>query len=162
MHRDLNVKNVLLHFPSLELSESQLEKPEYFQKLAKKRQKLLLSDLTSIQFEVLIADFGISFRQDNGRKADTICGTAQSIAPEVLHSDIDQRVDVWGVGVIYYMLLTNSNLFATPIQLKLGVWQISTEIDFSIEALRFMNEILTWDQNHRPFADKLVNHDYFR
>ena len=33
------------------------------------------------------------------------------IAPEALNPGFDQRVDVWGVGVIFYMLLTSSNLF---------------------------------------------------
>ena len=75
------------------------------------------------------------------------------IAPEALNPGFDQRVDVWGVGVIFYMLLTSSNLFSNFDELSLGSWSISTDLDYSIEAVRFLNEILTWNPNFRPYPD---------
>ena len=63
---------------------------------------------------MLIADFGISCLLKNQGLAHTVCGTIEVIAPEALYPGFDQRVDVWGVGVIFYMLLTASNLFTTP------------------------------------------------
>lgn len=64
--------------------------------------------------------------------------------------------------MIFYMLLTASNLFTTPEQLNSGTWSISTDLEYSIEAIRFLNEILTWDRNLRPFPDKLPHHIYFQ
>ena len=74
--------------------------------------------------------------------ADTPCGTIEVIAPDALKSGYDQRVDVWGIGVIFYMLLTFQNVFKNFEDLKLGKWSIPTSLDYSIEALRFLNEIL--------------------
>ena len=85
--------------------------------------------------------------------ADTACGTIEVIAPEALKPGYDHRVDVWGVGVIFYMLLTYQNLFNSLDQLESGEWSISTDSDYSIEALRFLNEILTSDKQKRPFPD---------
>ena len=85
--------------------------------------------------------------------ADTPCGTVEVIAPEALQPGYDHRVDVWGVGVIFYMLLTFQNLFSSLDQLQKGEWSISTDLDYSIEALRFLNEILTSDKQRRPYPD---------
>ena len=62
---------------------------------------------------MVIADYGISCRLDRRELAQTVCGTVEVIAPEALSPGFDQRVDVWGVGVIFYMLLTATNLFST-------------------------------------------------
>ena len=85
--------------------------------------------------------------------ADTPCGTIEVIAPEALQPGYDHRVDVWGVGVIFYMLLTFQNLFSSLDELYEGEWSISTDLDYSLEALRFLNEILTSDKRKRPFPD---------
>ena len=93
--------------------------------------------------------------------ADTPCGTLELIAPEALDSGFDHRVDVWGVGVIFYMLLTLKYVFNNLDELASGKWSISTELSFSIEAIRFLNEILQWSREYRPFPDELVDHPYF-
>ena len=54
-----------------------------------------------------ISNFGLSCQLENGREADTVCGTIEAIAPETFESTYDHRVDVWGVGAIFYTLLTN-------------------------------------------------------
>ena len=66
-----------------------------------------MSDLSSTSFEVRISNFGLSCQLENGREADTVCGTIEAIAPETFESTYDHRVDVWGVGAIFYTLLTN-------------------------------------------------------
>ena len=83
------------------------------------------------------------------------------IAPEALHPGFDHRVDVWGVGVIFYMLLTSGNLFSSVDELYSGTWSIPTDLDYSIEAMRFLNEILRWNRNARPYPDQLPYHNYF-
>ena len=44
----------------------------------------------------------------------------------------------------------------------MGEWSIPTTLDYSIEALRFLNEIVQYDKELRPFPDQLVNHPYFK
>lgn len=51
------------------------------------------------------------------------------------------------------MLLTLENVFSSPEELECGTWSISTELNYSIEALRFLNEILQWSRDFRPFPD---------
>ena len=60
------------------------------------------------------------------------------------------------------MLLTFKNIFGDFDKLNSGQWSIPTELDYSIEALRFLNEIVQYDKNCRPFPDQLTNHPYFK
>ena len=94
--------------------------------------------------------------------ADTPHGTIELIAPEVLEAGYDQRVDVWGVGVMFYMLIALDYMFDTKNQPSQGKWCISTNLDFSIEALRFINETVQYDRERRPFPNKLIDHPYFK
>ena len=129
--------------------------------MEKRRKKLVLSDLSQEEFSVKIADYGLSCRLEKQTLAETPCGTLEVIAPEALNPGFDHRVDVWGVGVIFYMLLTLGNVFSSPEELEYGTWSISTELNYSVEALRFLNEILQWSRDFRPFPDQLVSHPYF-
>ena len=153
IHRDLNVNNVLLHFPSLEPKEHELQDVKLVERMEMRRKKLVSSDLLQEEFSVKIADYGLSCRLGKQSLAETPCGTLEVIAPDALQPGFDHRVDVWGVGVIFYMLLTLSNVFSSPEELEYGTWSISTELNYSIEALRFLNEILQWSRDFRPFPD---------
>ena len=84
------------------------------------------------------------------------------MAPEAMEPGFDQRVDVWGIGVICYMLLTSSNVFLDEEQFNQGTWSISTELDYSIECLRFLNEALQHDREMRPFPDTIKEHPFLR
>ena len=50
IHRDLNVNNVLLHFPCLEPSQEELQDPRVLEKLAKRRKAIIKDDLLKEQF----------------------------------------------------------------------------------------------------------------
>ena len=43
-----------------------------------------------------------------------------------------------------------------------GKWYIRTDIDYSVEALRFLNETVVYDRERRPFPDRLADHPYFK
>ena len=77
----------------------------------KLKRKELVKDLTKVDFEVKITDYGLSRFLLQGELADTPCGKAEVMAPEAMEPGFDYRVDVWGIGVICYMLLTSSNVF---------------------------------------------------
>ena len=68
----------------------------------------MIMDLSLIKFEVKIIDYGLSRILPHGEFAETPAGTPELIAPEIEDMNYDQRVDVWGVGVIFYMCLTMS------------------------------------------------------
>ena len=126
------------------------------------KRKEFLTDLTKVDFEVKIADYGLARVLHKGELAGTPCGKAEVMAPEAMEPGFDSRVDVWGVGIICYMLLTSSNVFLNSEQFNQGTWSISTELNYSIECLRFMNETLQFDKELRPFPDALKDHPYLR
>ena len=123
---------------------------------------MLLKDLTKIEFDVKIADYGLSRILKEGELADTACGTPDVIAPEAKTKYFDHRVDVWGVGNICYTLITLRNMFADSKQHSTGKWFIQGEADYSIECLRFINELVQFDRDRRPFPDKLLEHPYLK
>ena len=59
---------------------------------------------------VKIIDFGFSKRVDEGTLLQTVCGSPQYVAPEILtlskSKSYTHAVDCWSIGVIMYMLLS--------------------------------------------------------
>ena len=80
---------MVLHLPKLEPTGTDLLDPiSYLKKLAAQRE-VLLSDLTKVDFQVKIIDYGLSKLLFNGMLADTPHGTIELIAPEVLEAGYD-------------------------------------------------------------------------
>lgn len=53
-----------------------------------------------------LADFGLSKVMDAAAVLETQCGTPGYVAPEVLKGEgYDEKVDIWSIGVILYILL---------------------------------------------------------
>ena len=82
-----------------------------------KPENILLSDKTR-EAHVLIADFGLGrFISQAGQQMDTVCGTHHYLAPELVRCDrgdqetYDQSIDVWGVGLIMFIMLFGYNPF---------------------------------------------------
>ena len=58
--------------------------------------------------EIKLGDFGLATKLDfDGEKKNTICGTPNYIAPEILEgkSGHSYQVDIWSLGVIIYTLI---------------------------------------------------------
>ena len=109
IHRDLNVNNVMLHLPELEPTEEDLQDVDKYKKKLYQGREELLKDLITVKFQVKIIDYGLSRTLDPGSVAETPCGTRELVAPELIRGvGYDFRVDVWNVGVIFFMLLTCS------------------------------------------------------
>jgi len=65
-------------------------------------------------FRVVISDFGLSKLFGRGELMTTSCGTLHYAAPEVLqHREYNEACDIWGFGVVAYVLLTGSFPFAS-------------------------------------------------
>lgn len=61
------------------------------------------------EFDIVIADFGLSTRLDNSSILFHHCGTPGFIAPEVLNYSknfpfYNEKCDIYSVGVIFYIL----------------------------------------------------------
>lgn len=153
----------MLHIPELEPDEEDLQDlQEYkYEKLQWLREEKL-KDLINTKFEVKIIDYGLSRTIAPGSVAETPCGTRELVAPELIGgTGYDFRVDVWNVGIIFYMLITCAVPFQTEVARDNGVWSLPLNLDVSIETLRFLNETIQYNPKFRPFPDQLMAHPYF-
>jgi len=79
-----------------------------------KPENILCSDEEE-HFRVVISDFGLSKLFGRGELMTTSCGTLHYAAPEVLqHRQYTEACDMWGFGVVAYVLLTGSFPFSGP------------------------------------------------
>jgi len=62
---------------------------------------------------IKVADFGLSKEFDDNNKAlETMCGTPDYVAPEVLRGNgYTNAVDIWSIGVVTYVMLCGSPPF---------------------------------------------------
>jgi len=120
---------------------------------------------------VKIADFGLSkiFAGANGEPLQTSCGTPGYVAPEVLTSDsYDEAVDMWGVGIITYILLAGYPPFYADDDTQLFEKIMHVEYDFDDEcwddvsdlAKNFIQQLLVQDPKKRLTAEMALKHKW--
>jgi calcium/calmodulin-dependent protein kinase I len=117
---------------------------------------LLLSNDDNIR--VRIADFGYARRVHTSESLTDRVGTPSYVAPEVLKNlPHDQRVDVWSLGVVVFVLLVGyppfleGNQEALFHKIRNGEW-VFYEDDWkhiSNEAKEFVQRVLVVDPNER-------------
>ncbi|CAD8146201.1 unnamed protein product [Paramecium octaurelia] len=135
-----------------------------------KPQNLLLRYQGNIT-DLVIADFGLSDEYNiRGEYIFSRCGTIGYIAPEILRNEIyDFKVDVFSVGVIMFMLLTDSSPFFGKDTNEVIRSNLQCNIDFeqlkkakiSTHAYDFVKCLLEQNQNQRPTAQQALQHDWF-
>ena len=111
--------------------------------------------------QVKIIDFGLSKKLIDLNNTPNL-GTDLHRAPEVEEGNYEHRVDVWGLGLIFYCLLNGALMFSNDIQERWGKWYINKYANYSIEALRFIHETVLHNKELRLEAEQLQEHDYFR
>lgn len=135
---------------------------------------LLVSDDESRPL-IKITDLGLSKFVDFTTHLKTFCGTPQYLAPEVMFSRVrgngiyDNKVDMWSLGVILYILLCGSPPFNPMHPNKTLVQQI-TDGDFSFpesqwgsispEAIDLVTQLMTVDPKKRLGAAEALIHPW--
>eukprot|EP00586_Coscinodiscus_wailesii_P023805 CAMPEP_0172502342 /NCGR_PEP_ID=MMETSP1066-20121228/159044_1 /TAXON_ID=671091 /ORGANISM="Coscinodiscus wailesii, Strain CCMP2513" /LENGTH=881 /DNA_ID=CAMNT_0013277559 /DNA_START=75 /DNA_END=2720 /DNA_ORIENTATION=- len=61
--------------------------------------------------QLKMIDFGLSKHFESGEVQHEAVGTPYTVAPEVIRGGYDERCDVWGIGVITYLLLSGDPPF---------------------------------------------------
>jgi len=121
---------------------------------------------------VTLVDFGFMTKANEFNSLFTRCGTPGYVAPEVLADKYyDIKVDVYSLGILFYILLTKVNPFNHKSYSKLIQKNKSGSIDFqlleSIDSelkpliIDAVTSMLEKDVTKRPKASELLNHKLF-
>eukprot|EP00551_Chaetoceros_affinis_P007316 CAMPEP_0203676442 /NCGR_PEP_ID=MMETSP0090-20130426/24550_1 /ASSEMBLY_ACC=CAM_ASM_001088 /TAXON_ID=426623 /ORGANISM="Chaetoceros affinis, Strain CCMP159" /LENGTH=545 /DNA_ID=CAMNT_0050542985 /DNA_START=161 /DNA_END=1798 /DNA_ORIENTATION=+ len=117
--------------------------------------------------ELKMIDFGLSKHFKSGDTHHEPVGTRYTIAPEVLRGSYDEKVDIWAVGVITYLLLSGDAPFGGCCEGE-NVVDIRRKIlnaDFAFEpeeywlhvssqARQFISKLLVSNPKNRPTAEE--------
>ena len=77
-----------------------------------KPENILLESKDKNNLDIKISDFGFSCFFDPQKGLDLVLGSPLYMAPEIiLNKNYNEKVDIWSIGVISYMLLTGRNPF---------------------------------------------------
>eukprot|EP01120_Amphizonella_sp_Union-15-10_P007060 TRINITY_DN2347_c0_g4_i1.p1 TRINITY_DN2347_c0_g4~~TRINITY_DN2347_c0_g4_i1.p1 ORF type:complete len:272 (+),score=68.08 TRINITY_DN2347_c0_g4_i1:278-1093(+) len=118
---------------------------------------------------VKIADFGLSKVFSGDEELMTSCGTPGYVAPEVLMCETyDKSVDMWGIGIITYILLAGYPPFYAESDTALFEKIMNAEYDFDDEcwddvsdlAKDFIRHLLAKDPNERLSAPQAIKHPW--
>jgi len=93
--------------------------------------------------DVKISDFGLSRIVGDGSFLQTMCGTPQYLAPEIInnteHKGYSKKVDVWSLGAILYFMLSGAPPFDDSKPVSLFEQVRSGVIDFSQQVWKDVN-----------------------
>lgn len=123
-----------------------------------------------------ISDFGLSrlhresnFRARESEYAHTLTGTLAYVAPEVFGGTYDAfRADIWSVGCIAYVLLTQNFPFGSTndphaLEGRIRSGEVSTmPPHVSAEAKSLCLWLLSPRPEERPTLDEVAQHDFFK
>lgn len=113
-----------------------------------------------------LIDFGLAKRFTPGIPSRTKAGTPNYIAPEVLTGKYDEKVDIWSIGVIVFLIVSGKHPFTgktiDQVLTKVKGASFSTDDKYwkgiSTEAKTFVQSCLQKTALARPLADKMLRH----
>eukprot|EP01062_Namystynia_karyoxenos_P007009 TRINITY_DN1245_c0_g2_i1.p1 TRINITY_DN1245_c0_g2~~TRINITY_DN1245_c0_g2_i1.p1 ORF type:complete len:334 (+),score=131.08 TRINITY_DN1245_c0_g2_i1:100-1002(+) len=114
-----------------------------------------------------IADFGFSRLLNNQQLLQTVCGTPNYMAPEVLKEQgyDGKKADLWSSGVILYAMMAGYLPFDDPNmnvlcdKIEAGDYRMSRK--FSDTAKDIIGKLLTVDPAKRLCMEEITVHDFF-
>jgi serine/threonine-protein kinase Chk2 len=165
-HRDIKPENVLV-----------LREPS-----DDDRRRPFLMPLGASRLRVKLTDFGLSRITDEKQYMQTICGTPQYLAPEVIRmsplnsqleevkkSNIklgyDKGVDMWSLGAILFVILTLQQPFEDDDlanNILAGRFAFPSHVHISAEAKELVTGLLTVDPAARFTIDDVRRHPWIR
>ena len=126
--------------------------------------------LLSKKMEVRLCDFGLAI-ENGGDGQQTICGTPNYIAPEVLirknNNLYSFEIDIWSFGVILYTLLFHKTPFENDIKGKTKfniinvIYNFPNNIHVSDDAKDIIMKIFVKEPYLRPKIEEIKSHPFF-
>lgn len=123
---------------------------------------------------IRLIDFGLSKHfEHEGIKHHESVGTPYAVAPEIIKGEYDEKVDVWAIGVITYLLLCGESPFGgmdgeSLVDVRQNI--LDGVLDFepsyiwenvSDSAKNFVRSCLTVDPEKRPSASEIQKDEWF-
>lgn len=134
-----------------------------------------LFDVEGPNAELKMIDFGLSKHFQLGETHHEPVGTRYTVAPEVLHGEYDEKVDIWAIGVITYLLLSGDAPFggccedesATDVRKSILSANFSFQPEenwkhVSQQAKDFISMLLVEDSSKRPAAEECQSSEWLR
>ena len=138
-----------------------------------KPENILLSNEKATQIK--ITDFGVSRCVEESSVMQTLCGTPQFLAPEVLSNHrkasgagYGKEVDAWSLGAMLYVMLSARNVFdgdspqAIMAKIRAGVLRYPDNLfgDKSAAVMDLLRRLLTVDPSKRITIQACINHPW--
>ena len=136
VHRDLNLKNILVKYENI-------EKTKYILKLA---------------------DYGISKAMVDISKLHTQKGTLRYMAPEVMNGEYKEKCDLWSLGIIIYLLYFNDYPYSgdQPMALYNQIQESDIKVQTDNDDLNdLIKNLLNPDEEKRLNWNQYYNHRFF-
>lgn len=97
-----------------------------------KPENILLESKDQESLEIKISDFGFSCFFDPKKGLDLVLGSPLYMAPEIIEAKVyNEKVDIWSIGIITYMLLTGRNPFPGSNKAEVKNMIVSNPINFN-------------------------------
>ena len=126
--------------------------------------------LLSEKMEVRLCDFGLAI-ESGGDGEQTICGTPNYIAPEVLirknNNSYSFEIDIWSFGIIIYSLLFHKTPFEaenkgkTKFNIINVIYKFPNNINISDNAKDIIMKIFVKEPYLRPKINEIKAHPFF-
>eukprot|EP00977_Amphora_coffeiformis_P013846 scaffold3759_cov169-Amphora_coffeaeformis.AAC.9 len=117
--------------------------------------------------ELVLIDFGLSKHFEKGQHLNDAVGTPYTVAPEIIRGDYDEKVDIWALGVLSYLLLSGETPFgglddeeASEVAKRISQCKLGFEPSYvwdgvSDSAKNFVRSLLTLDSEQRPTCKQI-------
>lgn len=130
----------------------------------------ILHEHESVGGEIKLCDFGASTLFRMGVTMRKVLGSVVYMAPEVLEGHYTQSCDLWSLGVIMYMLLSNAPPFYGPTEDELieKIFEANVSFDepvwqqVSPEAKALIRKLLNPDATSRYTASQVLAHPWIK
>ena len=178
IHRDIKLENILINFPYNNFGGDADAMCSYALSTNPKTilKEHYLNDFKDM--EIKIADLGYARELEGAGVASTVCGTPITMAPDVLEiynnnqtgnkniNKYNEKADLWSLGSIMYELLVGTPPFlasqipALVEKILNGTYSLPQNLVVSVEAITFVNGLLTFNSDKRFGWDEILKHPF--